>query len=39
MKALRMEEMTAPAINDAIARGFTTAVIGRKRGNLSRAFR
>ncbi len=28
MKALRMEEMTAPAINDAIARGFTTAVVG-----------
>lgn len=28
MKALRMEEMTAPAVNDAIARGFTTAVVG-----------
>jgi creatinine amidohydrolase len=28
MNALRMEEMTAPAINDAIARGFTTAVVG-----------
>jgi creatinine amidohydrolase len=28
MKALRMEEMTAPEINGAIARGFTTAVVG-----------
>jgi creatinine amidohydrolase len=28
MNALRMEEMTAPAINAAIARGYTTAVVG-----------
>jgi len=28
MKALRMEEMTSPAINTAIARGYTTAVVG-----------
>jgi creatinine amidohydrolase len=28
MKALRMEEMTCPAINAAIARGYTTAVVG-----------
>ncbi len=28
MKTLRMEEMTAPEINDAIARGYTTALVG-----------
>jgi hypothetical protein len=26
MKALRMEEMTAPAVNDTIARGYATVV-------------
>jgi creatinine amidohydrolase len=28
MKTIRMEEMTAPAINAAIAQGFTTVVVG-----------